>query len=259
MRRSRIILISIIMIIFMFISLSLEALPVQASAILQEPAPKLSVNEMIPESFYEVYDFLLKAAASEIRDQEPLENQDQSPLLKWALKSLQKLIALLSVSLLIAWLSPAILTKPLTVMKEKTGKSIGIGAMVFFLIPIALIVFAGVVALLVFLCSLVKFNYLAGTILILGLGILLILITGYVFLLGFLSKAIIGLWLGQQFFKTIKKDLGEKTVLCMLAGGIFVAILVKIPWVGRAFSFFIDLIGIGAFWLSLKRIKKKNK
>lgn len=257
MRSGRRVLISVT-VVLVLISLSVFASPVQASAVMHELAAQIDTDETLPDVFDEVYDLLVKAVTNEMQTQEEQEDQGQSPLLKWALKSLQKLISLLIVSLLIAWLSPNILLKPLTAMKEKTGRSIGIGAIIYFIIPIALVMIAGVIALLVFLCSLVKFNYLAGSILILGLGILLILIIGYVFLLGFLSKAIIGLWLGQEFFSIIKKDWVEKTILCMLAGGFFIAILVKIPWVGWIFSFIIDLVGIGALWLSHKRKKESS-
>lgn len=239
----------------MLMSLSVFVSPVQASGGIQE-FPEISLDEPLPDIFEDVYDFLLKTVTTGIQDQEEQESQAQSPLLKWALKSSQKLISLLIMSLLIAWLAPGILQKPVANMKEKTGRSLGIGAIILFLIPIAMAIFTVVIALLVYLCNLVKFNYLAGSTFLLGLGILLILIVGYVFLLSFLSKAIIGLWLGQELLSLIKKDLGEKTVLCMLAGGFLVAILVKLPWIGWAFSLIIDLFGIGAFWLNLK---KKNK
>ncbi len=182
-------------------------------------------------------------------------SHSETPLFQWFWKTLQKLIALLIVSGLFAWLLPDALTTPQAALKEKTGRSIGVGALIFVIYPLALIVGAGIIVLLVFLFNVIKMGNLAGMILIIGLVGLLILILGYVLILSCYIKAILGLWLGQFILSLIKKEWAKNIIISALIGAFLVAILVRIPWVGWFISLIIDLAGLGAIWFSMKQPK----
>ena len=183
------------------------------------------------------------------------ESNSETPLFQWFWKTLQKLIALLIVSGLFAWLLPDAMTTPLAVLKTKTGRSFGVGALMFVIFPLVLLAGIGIIVLLVFLFNVIKMGNLAGTILIIGLVGLLILILGYVLVLSCYIKAVLGLWLGQLALSLIKKEWAKNIIISALIGAFLVAILVKIPWVGWFISLIMDLAGLGAIWLSLKRSK----
>ena len=161
---------------------------------------------------------------------------NQPPAVRWLLKTLEKLVALLLFASLIAWLFPGLIKRSVNTLKSKPGASAGLGALIFFLFPLAVFLVTLVSVLLALLFNFFGLGNLAGMLVLVGLTVLILLVTGFLVAVVYLSKITLGFWLGKQLLAGFGVK-GEPSVFLATLPGVFlIAILISIPWIGWLLS-----------------------
>jgi hypothetical protein len=171
----------------------------------------------------------------------------------WLLRTIRRIVALIIVALLLAWLIPALLKRPALEVQARPGPSVGWGALIFFLFPLAILVLAGIIILLALLLGIISLGNLTGSVIMLGLAGILALVVSFGLAVTYLTKAILGYWGGHFILSRFNSDWAAKPVVVTLVGVILVALLISIPFLGWIFSLAINLFGLGALWLWLRK------
>lgn len=157
------------------------------------------------------------------------------------LGSLGRLIAYLLVALLLVWLLAPLLRRSEQMLRRHFGPSFGWGMLATFGIPIALLLFIALIIFFAVIFGQLSLGILSGIIGGVGVVTFLGVVATYILLFNFISKIIVGYWLGRLLFRDM-----ENMVLPLLVGLLIVALLVSAPFVGWLFSFLIGILGIGA-------------
>ena len=170
-----------------------------------------------------------------------------SMLVGWIVTTIRRLVALLLVGLLVAWLAPRWITAPVEKLKAQPWPSLGWGALIFFLVPPAFIALLVILALVVGVLMLVTLGNLGGPIAVIGFAAIVVAIVLYTLILSYLTKLAAGYLVGRLLFPA--DEWAEKPILPTLVGVIFVVVLTRIPVIGWLLSFAISLFGLGAIGL----------
>ncbi len=173
--------------------------------------------------------------------------------LTWLLRTIRRIVALIIVALLLAWLIPTLLKRPALEVQARPGPSVGWGALIFFLFPLAVLLLAGIIILLAILLGIISLGNLTGSVIMLGIAGVLALVVSFGLAVTYLTKAILGYWGGHFILSRLNSDWAAKPVLVTLVGVILVALLISIPFLGWLFSLIINLFGLGALWLWLRK------
>lgn len=177
----------------------------------------------------------------------------RSAAVTWLLRTIRRIVALIIVALLLAWLIPALLKRPALEVQARPGPSVGWGALIFFLFPLAVFVLAGIIILLALLLGIISLGNLTGSVIMLGIAGILALVVSFGLAVTYLTKAILGYWGGHFILSRLNSDWVAKPVLVTLVGVVLVALLISIPFLGWIFSLAINLFGLGALWLWLRK------
>ncbi len=184
-----------------------------------------------------------------------LQQQEISAGIEWALMFLRKLAALVLLGLLSVWLLPSFLDHSIEKFADRPWASLGVGSLIFIIFPIAILIGAGVIALIVFLFSLATLSHLAVWVALSGGAVIFTTVILFGLIITFLAKILAGLWLGRLIISLINKDWAKKDWLCFLVGVFLITLLINIPWVGWLLSFITDLFTLGTLWFAV--IKKE--
>ncbi len=147
------------------------------------------------------------------------------------------LIMYLVLGLLIVLLAPRCVRKAANILQTKPWSTLGWGVLGLFVLPIILfIIFATIIGISIFL---------------IGFGVY--------FLLIYLAKIFVGIWLGIKLLKSEKKN--HVPIWEMTLGVIILSILGVIPIIGSWITFLILLFGIGMILLQSYKLilELKNK
>lgn len=175
---------------------------------------------------------------------------------QWVKTFLSRLVSLLIVGLLLAWLYPRVLSGSVAALKSKPWASLGGGfltSVVFWLgMPLLSFILLGII----FLVGLVSLGGLAGVAFMIAL--LIVLALGLAFLLSgsFFSKLIISQWLGRLILAGFKSPAAEHRFWPWLLGLVIYVLLWSIPFVGWMINFVAVLFGLGAFILWLAGLRQ---
>jgi hypothetical protein len=165
------------------------------------------------------------------------------------LDNTRRLIALLVVGLLVAWLVPGWVLKPAGKLQSRPWPSLGIGFLGLVAIPIALMVGLALVVLAAILLGALTLGELVGAVLALGLPGLA-LVGALIFLaLGYLPQAIVAYLGGRWILQRTRPTANEKPYWPMLLGLVILGILIALPVIGGLIEFFVVLFGLGAIAL----------
>ncbi|MFZ1041549.1 MAG: hypothetical protein WCA79_13645 [Anaerolineales bacterium] len=177
-------------------------------------------------------------------------------VVNWSLNLLRSLVTLILIGLLLLWLFPILIKKPMEKLETKLWTSLGWGVIAFaaFFFSILLIVFVMILGGIVF--GALTLGSLSGTMVWLGILALLALIVGFVLVTSFIAKVVFGTALGKWILTRFKSPLAEHRFWPMLIGVVITVIVVAllsfplIPGIlGGLLNFAIVLFGLGAVWL----------
>ena len=168
---------------------------------------------------------------------------------RWFLRNLRRLVALVVVGLLLAWLAPAWIKRPAGALEAKPWPSLGLGAATLFGFPVAMLVLIGVIVLLAILLGILTLGNLVGSVVWLGIAIVVALAVLFGLLVTYFAKIVVGYWGGRLVLKSINPKWAVNPIWSVLLGVLFVAILMAIPLFGWLFGWIITLFGLGTLWL----------
>ncbi len=169
----------------------------------------------------------------------------------------RRLIALLLVTALLAWLVPSVITIPSAKLRSRPWASLGTGLLGIIAVPFVLFFALGVIALVALLFGALTLGELLGTVLGIGLPALSLAAGAFFLMLGYLPQAMVAYLGGRWFFRKVHPETAEKVIWPALLGALVVGLLVAVPVLGWILEFVIVLFGLGAIILLVwERIKR---
>jgi hypothetical protein len=168
---------------------------------------------------------------------------------KWFLRNLRRLVALVVVGVLLAWLAPSWIRRPAGALAAQPWPSLGLGAATLFGFPVAMMVLIGVIVLLALLLGLLTLGNLVGSVVWLGIAIVIALAVLFGLVVTYLAKIVVGYWGGRLVLKSINPKWAANPIWPVLLGMLMIAILMAIPFVGWLLGLIITLFGLGTLWL----------
>jgi cytoskeletal protein CcmA (bactofilin family) len=172
--------------------------------------------------------------------------------LNWALDKLRYLIALVVVGLLLAWLLPVLIQKTGGMLQAQPWPSLGWGALIYVLVPIAMTVAFGLFILVTVILGALTLGGLAGATFFLGSGILLMVTIFYILVVVYLTKIVVSYWIGRFILERIHSTAANNIFWSLLLGLLVVVILIAIPVLGWLLKLIATLFGLGMLFLMLK-------
>jgi hypothetical protein len=166
----------------------------------------------------------------------------------WALRNLRRLVGLIVVGLLVAWLVPAGLGCAARSLAERPWPSLGLGAATFFGYPMAVLVFLFVLFMVALLLIAMTLGNLGGALIWIGIAVVMLVSVAFGLAITYVSKIVVGYWGGRLLLKSIKSEWAEKPIWSMLVGTLIVALLLSIPILGGVLWVVITLFGLGTLW-----------
>jgi cytoskeletal protein CcmA (bactofilin family) len=185
-----------------------------------------------------------------------MEESPAQKVANWSLNLLRSLVTLILIGLLLLWLLPALIKKPMEKLETKIWPSLGWGVVAYaaFFFAILLILFIMIFGGILF--GVLTLGGLSGTVIWLGILALFILIVGFVLVTAFIAKVIFGTALGRWILTRFKSPLAEHKFWPMVIGVavmVFVVALLSFPLIpgvlGWLLNIVIVLFGLGAVWL----------
>jgi cytoskeletal protein CcmA (bactofilin family) len=185
-----------------------------------------------------------------------LEETPSQKVANWSLNSLRSLVTLILIGLLLLWLVPMLVKKPMEKLESKVWQSLGWGAVSYgvFFFSIIVILFVMIVGGILF--GLLTLGGLSGTIIWLGILALFALVVGFVLVTSFVAKVVFGMALGKWILTRLNSPLAENKFWPMVIGVAITVIVVEvlsfplIPGIlGWLLNLAVVLFGLGAVWL----------
>jgi hypothetical protein len=165
--------------------------------------------------------------------------------------ALRRLVSLLLVGLLIAWLAPRWITAPAEKLRSRPLPSLGIGLAGLVAAPIAWLVALGVIILVAVLFGLLSLGGLAGLTLLAGLPVLGLAVFAILFTLCYLCQAIVAYLGGRWIVSRIRPQWKNRVSAPLVIGLFILGLLFAVPVAGGVLQFLIVLAGLGAIVLAL--------
>jgi cytoskeletal protein CcmA (bactofilin family) len=175
--------------------------------------------------------------------------QEQKTTSSYLFDALRRLVALLLVGLLVAWLAPRWITAPAEKLLSRPLPSLGIGLVGLMAMPFAWLVALGVIILVAVIFGLLSLGALTGLTLLAGLPILGLAFVAILFTLGYLCQVIVAYLVGRWILGRIRPEWNGKTVAPVLIGLLILGLLFAVPVAGGLLQFLIVLAGLGAIVL----------
>lgn len=172
--------------------------------------------------------------------------------LNWALDKLRYLIALVVVGLLLAWLLPVLIQKSSGNLQTQPWPSLGWGALIYVLFPIAMTVAFGLFILVTVILGALTLGGLASAVIFLGLGMLLLVTIFYVLVVVYLTKIVVSYWVGRFILERIHSTAVNNIFWSLLLGLLVLVILASIPVLGWLVKLVATLFGLGMLFLMVK-------
>lgn len=163
--------------------------------------------------------------------------------------ALRRLIALLLIGLLIAWLAPRWVTVPAGKLLAQPLPSLGIGLVGLVATPLGWLVALGVVIVVAVIFSLLSLGALTGLTLLAGLPALGLLAFAILFVMTYLCQAIVAYLGGRWLVERIRPAWNAKLYAPLLIGLFILGLLFAVPVAGGVLQFLVVLAGLGAIAL----------
>jgi len=162
---------------------------------------------------------------------------------------LRRLIALLLVGLLIAWLAPRWITVPTEKLLARPLPSLGIGLIGLIAAPLGWLVALGVVIVVAVVFSLLSLGALTWLSLLAGLPALGLALFAILFIVNYLCQAIVAYLGGRWIVGRIRPEWNSKLYAPLLIGLFILGLLIAVPVAGGLLQFLVVLAGLGAIAL----------
>ena len=167
--------------------------------------------------------------------------------------AVRRLVALLLVGLLIAWLAPRWLTGPAEQLRSRPLPSLGLGLVGLVALPITWLVALGVIILVAVLFGLLSLGALTVLTLLAGFSGLALAAVAALLTLCYLCQAI-GAYLGGRWLLSrIRPAWNRKVYAPLLLGLLSLGLLSAIPIAGGILQFLVVVAGLGAIILVVFR------
>ncbi len=173
----------------------------------------------------------------------------------WFLYWLRDLATFLALGLLVIWLIPRPFNRWSEIARRSPFKSFGAGIVVIIVGYVGFaIVFALVLALGIFL-YVIKFGDLGGAVLGFGLPATAVAFGALNVFVAFISKLVVAFLFGKILFERWYPKALAHNIWPLLLGLIVYLLIRAIPWLGWAVGSVVTLVGLGAIWIGLSRLK----
>ncbi len=165
--------------------------------------------------------------------------------------ALRRMISLLLVGLLIAWLAPRWITSPAEKLLSRPLPSLGIGLVGLVAAPLTWFMALGVVILIAVVFGLLSLGNLTGLTLLAGFPALGLVFIAILFVLTYLCQAIVAFLGGRWILSRIRPEWNSKIYAPLLIGLFILSLLFAVPFFGSLLEFVIILVGLGAIVLQI--------
>lgn len=172
--------------------------------------------------------------------------------LNWLADNFRRLIALVAVGLLLAWIVPAWIKRPASRLENQPLPSLGWGILTLVVFPFALLLIVTLVIVLALVMGALTLGNLLSAIGWLGAATTLALLVGFGLILGYLTKIIVGYFIGHALLRRINPQWVEKPYLPVLVGVVILALVLAIPILGGLINLVITILGLGALFILWK-------
>jgi len=163
--------------------------------------------------------------------------------------ALRRLIALMLVGLLIAWLAPRWITAPAEKLLARPLPSLGIGLVSLVAAPFGWLTALGVVIVVAVIFGLLSLGALTGLTLLAGLPALGLAFVAILFVVSYLCQAIIAYLGGRWIVNYIRPEWRNRISAPLLIGLFILGLLIAVPVLGGLLQFLVILAGLGAIIL----------
>ncbi len=163
--------------------------------------------------------------------------------------ALRRLVALLLVGSLIAWLAPRWITAPAEKLLSHPLPSLGMGLVGLVAAPITWFVALGVIILVAVVFGLLSLGGLTGLTLLAGFPILGLAFVAILFVLSYLCQAIVAYLGGRWILSHTRPEWNNKIFGPLLIGLFILGLLFAVPVAGGLLQLLIVLAGLGAIAL----------
>ena len=161
----------------------------------------------------------------------------------------RRLVGLLLVGLLIAWLAPRWITGPADKLLSKPLPSVGVGLVGVVAAPVGWLVALAVVVMVAVIFGLLSLGGLTALTLLAGLPVLGIAFVALLIVAMYLCQAIVAYLGGLLILGLVRPERSEGIYLPLLIGLVVLGVLFAIPLVGGWLEFLVVLGGVGAIAL----------
>lgn len=167
--------------------------------------------------------------------------------------ALRRVVALLLIGLLIAWLAPRWITAPAEQLASRPLPSAGIGLVGLIATPIGWLTALGVVIAVAVVFGLLSLGALTQLTLLAGLPALGLALVAVLFIVTYLCQAIVAYLGGRWIVGRIQPKWGNQLYAPLLVGLLILGLLFAVPVVGGLLQFVVVLAGLGAIALVIFR------
>jgi cytoskeletal protein CcmA (bactofilin family) len=169
----------------------------------------------------------------------------------YGFNAVRRLIALLLVGLLIAWLAPRWITVPTEKLLARPLPSLGIGLVGLIATPLGWLVALGVVIVVAVIFGLLSLGALTWLTLLAGLPALGLTLFAILFVVSYLCQAIVAYLGGRWIVGRIRPEWNSRLYAPLLIGLFVLGLLIAVPVAGGLLQFLVVLAGLGAILLVL--------
>ncbi|MCB8978748.1 MAG: hypothetical protein H6657_15115 [Ardenticatenaceae bacterium] len=164
-------------------------------------------------------------------------------------RHVRRFITLVLIGVLLVWLVPNFVPHLSEQLKEKPVPSLGWGALVYFGVPVLIIVLIVAAILLASFFGMLQFGNLSGAVIFVSLAVGFAFMVAFVLVLLYLTKIIVGYFVGHQILQRLSPTLADTTYWSLLLGLLLVVAVIAIPYLGGLVNWIIAIVGVGALWL----------
>jgi cytoskeletal protein CcmA (bactofilin family) len=171
----------------------------------------------------------------------------------YVFNALRRLIALLLVGLLIAWLAARLITVPAEKLLSQPLPSLGLGLVGLVAAPLGWLVALGVIIVIALLFGLLSLGALTGLTLLAGLPVLGLALVAILLVVSYLCQAIVAYLGGRWLLSQVRPAWNRAIYAPLLIGLLILGVLIAVPVAGSVLQFVVVLAGLGAIVLAVFR------
>ena len=186
-------------------------------------------------------------------------NTPQAMAVSWVLDNLRLLVTLIILGLLLVWLFPVLIKRPIDSLESQPLPSLGYGVVSYLLFWVATFVLLLAIIIAAVMLGILTLGGLSAAIIFIGLAVLMMLITLFLLVTAYLTKLIVGYWAGHWVLSKIKPDAANNPYWSLIVGVAILVILVAIPFVGWLLSVVITCLGLGSLFLVARAMLRQCK